>query len=743
MKPSPLLHLLALPVAFTAAASPLEPLLKDKYTGFDTGDPVSGTRVTAGLIANDRDSFKLGEYSGLRQDGVYGLGSLFSAGQWTDVEVTYQVEGRDLGLDSRQILGRMGFARGVRIDLAYRELPHYNLDSISTPFHEAGSNRWLLPADWVGAAGVSGLTALDTALQEQDTHTKRRQLEFNLFAPISARLSLAADYRLEDKTGRQLTGVVFGVGGTQMGGRIAGEIDRQTQDLGVTLSYAPTWGSLTAGYRFTELNEESDPLVVQNPFVRAAFADAANFPLGLGRLAPPPDNSMHTFFGKGVWRIGRRARVSLDVQRSWQQQDDDFLPYTINPGLATPLPLPASNLDGERVITHARLAMTLRPTARTDLTVRYRYRDRDDRTDRLPFAFVLHDVVDQGTDPATGDVRVNRPYSREIREFSLETGYRFSGGWRVSGGWQRETVERDLLPVDETREDAAHLTLNYRVGNRLSGWLKWLRADRDSGTYTHNAGFLAGHTQAYIDANGREVFANDPALQVFFLADRRRDQQDWVLNWAAAASTDIALKFRRTRDDYSDSDFGLTEAAGQDLTLDLTYSPGEAFSVYGYASRALNERDQAGFQWLGFLPQSTLPPLRDNSANAWQVESTSQSDTLGAGLEWKVNSRFGLELEYALTRSETDYDIAAGSALAAAPLPDIEMDWRDITARGRYRVRDDLSLALQYRFRDYSTRDFALDGVTVGTDASVLLSGADSPDFRGNTLVLSVTYDFQ
>ncbi len=175
----------------------------------------------------------------------------------------------------------------------------------------------------------------------------------------------------------------------------------------------------------------------------------------------------------------------------------------------------------------------------------------------------------------------------------------------------------------------------------------------------------------------------------------------------------------------------------------MTYSPRRELNFYGYVSRAWLEQDQAGFQWQGFLPQMTLPPLRDNSANAWEVESTSRSDTFGAGLEWAVNSRIDVEVEYARTDSRTDYDIAAGSALTAAPLPDVEMDWRDITARARYRVRDHIFLGLQYRFRDYSTRDFALDGVAVDSDPSVLLSGARAPDFRGNTLALSVTYDFR
>jgi MtrB/PioB family decaheme-associated outer membrane protein len=743
MKRQLILTLSALAAVCQALASPVNPLLGDKYSLFEQPSLVRGQRITLGVIGNDRDSFKLGEYTGLREDGVYGLGAFFSGGEWFESDINYRLEGRDLGLESRQILGRFGFARGIRLDVAYRELPHYELDSILIPFHRAGGNRWQLPADWVGASGVAGFTGLDGALGETDTHTKRKRVEAELLVPLNENWSLAADYSLEDKSGNQLTGVVFGVGGTQLGVRVPSEIDRQTREMGLSLAYQSGWGSFTGGYRYSDLDEESDPLIVQNPFISPAFADAANYPRGFARLAPAPDNSAHVFYGKGILRLGRTARLSLDLQRARHEQDDDFLPYTVNDGLATPLALPAPDLDGERVISHARFALTVRPTARTNLALKYRYHDRDDRTDRMPFAFVLHDVLEQGTDPAAGDIRVNRPYSRTTRQLSLEGGYRFSGGWRLSVGLERETVERDFLPVDETEEDAGHLKLNYRLGDRVSGWLKWRRADRSSGTYDSNAAYLAGHPQAFIDANGTDAFVNDPALRIFFLADRERDQQDWVLNWAASASTSLALKIQRSDDDYPDSQFGLSEAQRRNLTLDASYSPDKTFSLYGYASRAWQERDQGGFQWLGFLPQMVLPPLRDNSANGWRVASESRSDTLGAGLEWAVNNRLDLELEYALTRSETEYDIEAGSALTAAPLPDLTMDWRDITARARYRVREGISLALQYRFRDYSTDDFALDGVAVDTDPSVLLSGAASPDFRANTLVFSVTYELR
>ena len=139
MKRQLILTLSALAAVCQALASPVNPLLGDKYSLFEQPSLVRGQRITLGVIGNDRDSFKLGEYTGLREDGVYGLGAFFSGGEWFESDINYRLEGRDLGLESRQILGRFGFARGIRLDVAYRELPHYELDSILIPFHRRQS----------------------------------------------------------------------------------------------------------------------------------------------------------------------------------------------------------------------------------------------------------------------------------------------------------------------------------------------------------------------------------------------------------------------------------------------------------------------------------------------------------------------------------------------------------------------------------------------------------------------------
>lgn len=740
--PMILIPLLSLICWQSATGDPLAPFLKDKFAASGPLVGASGGRVTAGLIVNDRNSAKLGEYTGLRKDDVYGLAAFFTESKLTDSNISYRVQGKDLGLDSRQILGHLGFTGGVRVNFSYRELPHYRYDDAASPFQQLASNRWVLPDNWIGADTVFGLTALKASLRTQDTGTKRERLDLNMLWPLNRHWSLAADYRRENKEGSRLTGLVFGVGGTQMAVVVPGEIDRHSDNLGLTLTYSGWLGSFSGGFRFSDMDERSDPLVAQNPYSRAAFADTANYPGGFGRIAPPPDNRSRTLFAKTVLRLGRSSRLSLDLQRARHTQDDSFLPYTVNSGLEAPLSLPATSLDGEMIVTGAGLALSLRPTTRTDMTLRYRYRDRDNRTDRLLFAPVLNDVIDQGDDPAAGDILVNRPLGSTSRKLELDGGYRLQGGWKLSAGLEQEKIQRQFLPVSETEERGGHLKLGYQKGGTLSGWLKWRRTDRDSDDYIHNAAYLAGFPQSFIDANGAGVFVNDPAMRQFFIADRQRDQQDLLATWAVRPDTSVSLKLGRNLDRYDDTYSGLSRMRGSNACLDLGYSPLPDLGLFGYLSRAWQEGRQAGYQWLGFQPQSTLPPLRDNSLIGWQVDTESRSTTVGSGLHWKANERLELDVEYVWTESETGYDFEAGSSLLAAPLPDLTLLWRDLNARLRYRWRDDIVLGVQYRYRNYSTQDFALDGVAVDTDASVLFAGVQSPNFRGNSLALSVTYDF-
>ena len=84
-----------------------------------------------------------------------------------------------------------------------------------------------------------------------------------------------------------------------------------------------------------------------------------------------PDNSAWYADIGGTWNFLSHTTASATASVGKFEQDDDFLPYTINPNLPTNA-LPRNNLDGEVDVTHFDLRVTSAPWSRIRFTGEYR-----------------------------------------------------------------------------------------------------------------------------------------------------------------------------------------------------------------------------------------------------------------------------------------------------------------------------------------------------------------------------------
>src|SRR5882724_2112388 len=81
--------------------------------------------VEAGVGSVSRSSFKYGEYNGLQDRGLFGIGNfdLRGGGRYDSDDATrWKIEGRDLGLDTRALSLGYGKQGSFRLGIGYDEL---------------------------------------------------------------------------------------------------------------------------------------------------------------------------------------------------------------------------------------------------------------------------------------------------------------------------------------------------------------------------------------------------------------------------------------------------------------------------------------------------------------------------------------------------------------------------------------------------------------------------------------------
>jgi len=133
--------LLALVVSQAAYADDQEPSVKELTRPTST--------VEAGAEWVSKDSFKFGEYNGLENKGVYGIGNLdLRGGGLYDSNDTsrWRLLGRDLGTDARSAKGEYGWQGRFRINVGYDELLRNDNDRYQTRTWGPAPTIWRCPA---------------------------------------------------------------------------------------------------------------------------------------------------------------------------------------------------------------------------------------------------------------------------------------------------------------------------------------------------------------------------------------------------------------------------------------------------------------------------------------------------------------------------------------------------------------------------------------------------------------------
>lgn len=711
--------------------------------------PEYRSEVELGIGHNSDDAFKYGEFTGLEQEGAFAIGNLYYRRQDPadgDRSRYLELRGMGLGLDSRSLQLEYGDQGHYRVEFGYDQLPRFQTEDALTPYGGVGTGTLRLPDTWQAATTTDGMTTFATDAHSIDLETERKRWKGGLRWNLDANWTLETRFRHEDKDGLDSIAGAFGTNGGNPSAVILPEpIDYETNTLDIALGYAGEQAQFQLAYALSLFNNAESSLTFQNPYSASAggagWTAVSGYPTGFGQMALPPDNQAHHLTLSGGYNFGNSTRMTANLVYGRLLQDERFLSYSataeLNSSLSTPLP--RHSLDGRIDTLLLDLGLSSRPLRKLDLHASYRYEEQDNKTPRDIYVRIAGDAQMQPAGVANENARINLPYGYQKHRLSLDAGYRIRPRTRLTLGYQYDQRERDFQEVDKTREHTLKARASATPADKVTGWVEVARGVRDGSDYVDNAAFLDSHTQALLETlDEDERFENHPSLRKFHLADRDRDAIRGRITLFPNDRLTFGVDGSYIRDDYEGSVLGLDENRIYNTTLDASYSVKEGVDAYVFLTHENLRYKQHGHSHNPFGLSSLTDP-----AQQWSASTEDRVYTAGVGAKWSLlNDKLDLDVAYSFSTAETNIDIDAGSALDTEPLPDINSRLHRVDIGLDYKLKDNLTTRLGYRYESLDTDDFARDGIDSDTIPSVLTLDGEDPDYRSHTVGVSLIYKF-
>lgn len=708
----------------------------------ETPKPIYTSEIEIGAAWASEDSFKFGEFSGIKDKGAFITGNFRiqrrdpydgdGAEYWT-------LTGTNLGLASRSLGFEYGHQGSFAIRASYDQIPKFLFDDARTPYElQGGGTNLVLPAGWIPSdRNVTLLPNLDANLQDVNIGHNRKKFGGGFTWNFYKNWKLKSDFSRELKEGTRTIAAIFGSnGGNPAGALVPDPVDYETDNFDLAISYAGKKSQFALAYNLSVFRDNLTSLTFDNPFDSTRYSADVNFPNGRGRLALPPDNKAHRISLSGGYRFNSTTRATAHIAIGRMKQNDAFLPFTVNPALLVTTPLPRASLNGKINTTLARINVTARPSPKLNLRVSYKFNDRDNNTPRDVYIYVPGDTANQG-DISGSTARINLPYSRKQNLFELDAGYRLTGDIRLSAGYDYEQLERTFSEVTKTKEHKLNAKLRATISSDLSGWVGVDYGSRTGSDYVHNAPFLASHTPEHLGPDPEDEFENHPLVRKFFIADRDRVKFAGTVNWMPSDKSAISVMGRHVTDDYNDTVVGLTGSTSSSVTVDASYNVTDTVTYHAYYTYENYEYEQAGFA------NRRGTDLTDFAAQAWSADTGDKINTFGLGFEWvAIKDELDVTFDYNYSSSKTGFDLTGGTAISFEPLPDLKNKLHMVQLKADYQYSDHLWLRFRYLFQNFDVTDFALDGVNPDSMGFIIGLGNQSPDYTVHVLGVSTIYRF-
>ena len=708
--------------------------------------PVLRNFVEGGLGYQTDAPYYMARYGGILHEAPY---LIFKAGlaggdPWDSKRATYWDADADvLGFDTRSFRARYGEQGKWRLGTSYDAFARAYTERAYTPFEGVGGTTLTLPLNWVPSTSSAGFTTLNRSLKAVKLRVSWETVagDFVLTPYQRYEVRLHTRYRVRD--GLRAQSLPFGVDGdTAVGVFFPQRVDYRSSDITGTIGYADRRLQWSLGYTFSAFSDQIDATKVSDPFSRLVgppgpAGAAAGYPNAVGQYSSPPDSSAHHVLGTLGYSITPMTRFTARASYIVQNQNDPFLPYTANPLLAAPTPLPRTSLQGSIQKTNIALGLTAQPFSPLDLSARYTFDDRNNRSPTDVYNYVANDVQNQFplVPGASRYIRLNLPHSFTFHDAKLEAKYRFGPRVSLVVGYDGDFQYRTNQQVDYTAEHAlrAKLLGTFESG---SGWVSYRYASRTGSTYNDALPWNMSHTQAYLAASRNNQSIEFPQMRKYHLADRDRQEVKAGATFDATQAVVFNLSGGYNATTYPDSPVGLNKQKSLVLDADVSYAVETVTASAFYTFERMLSR-QTGY----IVGNGNLT----NAQQYWQTGNRDTTHTVGIRADWRVvpgKYKLGVNYDLSLGGMRTDFESNPFVVYTVtAPLPDTREITHNFGVKAEYAVRVDTTVKIGYNFQRHVSRDWQYD-LSIAPVAQILGSGITPPRYTAHVFSLTTRFDF-
>jgi MtrB/PioB family decaheme-associated outer membrane protein len=621
----------------------------------------------AGVSGDSKDRSLFGQYNGLRKDDAY-LMLDFDYVKRDDATGTWTiVEGRNLGLTTREVRALYGPQGNWKIYGEYWELTRYYPRTVNSSIQGAGTTTptiTLLPVPGTGS--------------DIDLKTERKRATVGGEKWFGPHLMIEASFINEDKDGARLWGRGFtcpsgaaptptctalATGANQWALLMVPEpISSTTRQIEAKVNYLGDKFTLIGGYYGSFYDNDFGSLV---PTVNGNLNNGLGVPMGTSGgvaltqglrnilqlpMALPPDNQAHQFYVDGNYAFTNTTRATFKYAYTRATQNESFSSMGL-----TGAPPGRSDLGGRLDTTLAQAGVTSRPIPRLSLLANVRYEDQNDKT-----PIDLYNI--EGTNTWT-----NGHISHTKSSGKIEASYALPYDLRGTIGFDFEKVDRDqFVQTDQvaglsalrqnTYERGWRVELRKTMSDNFTGSVSWVTSDRTGSTWLKPlSGASTGVIPADPDCTSATVggvpnacIYSRTGIFPFIFEDRKRDKVRALADWSPMDKLSLQFSVDYGKDDYTGpTEKGLDHTKLQLYGVDLAYQLSDAVKLtayYSYSEQTLKVSHSTGY----------IGDLKD------------KNNTSGIGIIAQANPRLKLTGDIMFIRDQNIYGTGLDSLATAA-----------------------------------------------------------------------------
>ena len=631
--------------------------------------------ISAGIGYVSDDSPRFGQYTGMTEQGAYGLLDIDLANRNDATGTWILFEGRNLGLDNRDLRFELRRQGDWGYFLEYSQIPRVEPFTAITAVTGIGTPDLSVPS-----ASTPGVPV--------KLKTEREVFGLGFDVAFADKFDFQMRAQQQEKNGERIfaRGTTGGPGLFQF---TPEPINSTTRMLETTFGFTDKKLQLSGGYYGTMYDNHNTALNITEVGAPTGLA-------GFTPMALPPGNEAHQLFLAGGYSFTDSARSTFKAAYTHATQDDTFI-----------LPSPATgrtDLGGVVDTTLVQAGFTARPLPKLSLLANLRHENRDDKTPVVDYFAVTTGST------YTGE---NEPRSIKTNAAKLEASYALPWALRTTAGVDYDMKERNYSAVrvvsarTETEEMTYRLALRRSISDTITGSLGVTRSLRDGSEYLT--------TVRTTGATGSNLIAP------IHYADRERDKVQLTLNWMPFEPLSVQLVADSARDDYAArtaDNLGPRKGTAENYALDATYVFSEAWQLTAWASRNKIQLDQASCEdasSAGVCSNTVTDPF-------WQVSLRNLGNSGGLGLRAKPFAKLelGVDLQHSIYDDEYRQVATTPGATVATFIPDIETRITTLKLSAKVAFIKNAGVRVDYAFQRWTSDDWTWTSWTY-TDGTTLV----------------------